>query len=75
MDLKRLSPAQWLVVAVTIVAVVTMVAVVYQATKPPATPSIDPRFGRSKLMEQSKVKRSSGRDSDAAPRRDSGARE
>ena len=71
MDLKRLTPTNWLVVAVTIVAVLSMIIVTYQTTKPPATPQIDPQFSRSKLQEQSKAKGPGGRVSDPASRGDS----
>ena len=74
MDLKRLTPTDWLVVAVTIVAVLSMVIVIYQATKPAATPQIDPQFSRSKLMEQSKSQGSGGRVADPASRGDSKTR-
>ena len=48
MDLDRPTLQKWLLVAVAIVAVVSMIVVVYQTTRPPATPQIDPQFSRSK---------------------------
>ena len=71
MDPRRLTLGKWLIVAVAILAVVSMIVVVYHATKSPATPQIDPQFSRSKLHEKSKGKGPGGRSAEPAPRGDS----
>jgi len=55
MDLKRLTSGSWLIVAVSILAIASMIIVVSHATKGPATPEIAPQFSRSEL-EKSKGK-------------------
>jgi hypothetical protein len=73
MDLNRPTTRKWLLAAATILAVLTMIVVVYQSTKPPATPQMDPQFSRSKLTEQSRGQRGN-RESDAGSHGDSKAK-